>query len=1583
MSKKKWKKTLNSVLSATLATSLLVPAFPLTAKAATTATDLIISEYIEGSSFNKAIELYNGTGKEIDLSTYTLEMHSNGATTATNKVNLTGTLESNDTYVIYHKDAAPEIKKQGDLENSTVVNFNGDDPVVLRKDGAVVDSIGQANGSKNNFGADVTLVRKSSVISGDTNIEDAFVATEWNSSTKDDVSNLGSHEMDGSTPPEPTEPVDVTSATITGTAKVGEKLTAAANEGATNVKYQWQVADAADGTYTDIEGATKATLPLTAAQERKFIQVVISGDNSSTATSKATEQVAAADPVQVMSIADARTKAQGQEVVVKGVVTAKLKNTIHMQDETGAIAVRPTSLNVELGDEVTLKGTLKEYNSLLQMEPATIETKGDNVGVPEPLEITASEVKEENESKLAKIKNVTITADLGSGNYSGTVDGETVTIRDENGNLGLAANTKYDSITGIVSQFKDTYQIIPRSQQDIVADSSVVQPVFANPGSGTFVGGTTVNLSTNTPNADILYTVDGTDPIEKGVKYEAPIEITADTTLKAVVKAADGKYSEVKTFDYKVTDSLQIHDIQGASHQSSFDGQTVQNIEGIVTYSFVLGGSTYYHIQTPDEKVDNDPKTSEGMILYSGKNAWPIKVGDLVSVTGKVSEYAIDGFPDRQKTDMKTTQINVRNDQGGNVEVIQSGVDLPKPIVIDEKNLPNQHVDSDHLAEFNPNVDAIDFWESLEGMRIEVGNVKAVAPQEHGDLVTVLESKQTNSLHGGVLLEKDKQNADRIQFRLEPNSQARDFEVATGDKFKGPITGVVGYSFQNYKIYVSLDEMKAAHVKGEAKPEQTKIVKDDEKLTIASYNLENFSNNSKTTTDDKAQKLARAIANDMKSPDIVGVTEVQDNNGPDAGDSKADQSYQRLITEIKKAGGPEYKYVNIDPENDQDGGQPGANIRVGFLYNPERVSLTEGMPAGNATTAVDYKDGKLTHNPGRIDPTNSAFNSSRKPLAAQFDFQGESVIVIANHWNSKNGDTPLFGSQQPPVYGSEVQRKQIATVVSDFIKDVKTENPNANIVSLGDFNDFQFTEALKIHEGEHMTNMINKVEESDRYTYVYQGNSQVLDHILVSNNLVDQTEVDILHVNADFTDMAGRASDHDPLLVQVGLADDGEVAPITPEKVYNLKNFKTKKLTIQSPSVGIDLDESSVITEGIYLTSAYAELKGAGLKTTKVTIKPKNEGAIIDFKGAEVSEVIIDGTNVKEIRGAENIKNIKYENGATPDSIKFTDSKGEPIGSPSLPEENKAPVLKKDFENQTVKVGETISLPLSDYFSDPDNDPLTFTSTKGSIDPKTATLTLALEEGTHMVAVTATDGKASETARFGVTVKGEETPVDDYYKDAYGKTGSELKASLHEIIDDHTQLSYDQVWEALKETDEDPANPNNVILLYSGKSRPKSAAGGDVGDWNREHVWAKSHGDFGTSRGPGTDIHHLRPTDVTINSTRGSLDFDNGGSPVKNCDGCFKTANSWEPPDRVKGDVARMLFYMTVRYENGDRVDLELNEKLNNGKNPYHGKESVLLEWHEQDPVDNFEKNRNNVIQKWQGNRNPFIDHPEWAEMIW
>lgn len=283
------------------------------------------------------------------------------------------------------------------------------------------------------------------------------------------------------------------------------------------------------------------------------------------------------------------------------------------------------------------------------------------------------------------------------------------------------------------------------------------------------------------------------------------------------------------------------------------------------------------------------------------------------------------------------------------------------------------------------------------------------------------------------------------------------------------------------------------------------------------------------------------------------------------------------------------------------------------------------------------------------------------------------------------------------------------------------------------------------------------------------------------------------------------------------------------------------------------------------------------------------------------------------------------------------------------------------------------------------NKAVSWTSSNSTVASVANGIVTANAQGTAIITVTTIDG--GKTATCSVTVTSStSSPYDStYYAPAIGKSGTILKTTLNDIIDNHTQLSYDGVWDALRNTDEDPNNTNNVILLYTGRSQGKLTNGGLVNDWNREHVFAKSHGDFGTTAGAGTDLHHLRPTDVSVNSARGNLDFDMGGTFHSEATLCKYDSDSWEPRDSVKGDIARMLFYMAVRYEGEDgEVNLELNNLTSNTTAPYMGKLSTLLLWNAQDPVDNFEKRRNDIIyNNYQHNRNPFIDHPEWVNMIW
>lgn len=237
-----------------------------------------------------------------------------------------------------------------------------------------------------------------------------------------------------------------------------------------------------------------------------------------------------------------------------------------------------------------------------------------------------------------------------------------------------------------------------------------------------------------------------------------------------------------------------------------------------------------------------------------------------------------------------------------------------------------------------------------------------------------------------------------------------------------------------------------------------------------------------------------------------------------------------------------------------------------------------------------------------------------------------------------------------------------------------------------------------------------------------------------------------------------------------------------------------------------------------------------------------------------------------------------------------------------------------------------------------------------------------------------------------------------YYDSAVRLSGPALKNALYNIIKDHTSYPYTStstdVWDILKITDQDPDNPDNVIQIYTGWSVNAAQEYNNGNGWEREHVWAKVHGGFETTRPAGTDVHHIRPINGSVNSSRSSRYFAHCTTPYLMggtvYTGCFTstTEHIWEPRDEDKGDVARMIFYMAARYngENGE-PDLEIVDTIpanNNEPSGVMAKLSYLLLWHAQDPVDNWERRRNDIIYNdYQHNRNPFIDHPEYVNMIW
>lgn len=223
-----------------------------------------------------------------------------------------------------------------------------------------------------------------------------------------------------------------------------------------------------------------------------------------------------------------------------------------------------------------------------------------------------------------------------------------------------------------------------------------------------------------------------------------------------------------------------------------------------------------------------------------------------------------------------------------------------------------------------------------------------------------------------------------------------------------------------------------------------------------------------------------------------------------------------------------------------------------------------------------------------------------------------------------------------------------------------------------------------------------------------------------------------------------------------------------------------------------------------------------------------------------------------------------------------------------------------------------------------------------------------------------------------------------YYNGTEGLAGDDLKTALNDVIDDHVQFSYFAAKTIFKQSDADPDTPGNVILVYTGRSEPNNNYG-TGGDYiNREHVWAKSHGNFVDEPPMFNDVHNLKPADGSVNISRSNKDFDNGGVQHSEATGCYFTDSTWEARDEVKGDIARIIFYMDTRYEgNNGEKNLTVVDYVNTYPLPEHGRLSTLLEWNEMDPPDEFERNRNNVIFSWQKNRNPFIDNPEYANLIW
>lgn len=532
--------------------------------------------------------------------------------------------------------------------------------------------------------------------------------------------------------------------------------------------------------------------------------------------------------------------------------------------------------------------------------------------------------------------------------------------------------------------------------------------------------------------------------------------------------------------------ALSIMDIQGEGHQSQFVGQTVETT-GIVTQLTSLG----YYLQ--DAHGDGNAATSDGIFVFTGGTP-SVAVGDALEVRGTVAEFSAD-----PGVGLTTTEID-----DSTATVVSHGNALPDAVVIGADGVlpPSEVIDDDGLTSYDPAHDGIDFYESLEGMRVTIENPLVIqSTNSFGETYVVAsdgEGATGVAARGGLTLSAGDANPERIQIDSTSSSPT---SFTEGDHIAS-VTGVVGYSFDEYEV-VTPDDPAVRQASTLAR-ETTALADDADHLSIATYNVENLD-----FSDNKYDVLANDIVFNLHAPDIVSLQEIQDDNGTGTGVLSADQNLGSLVAAMNALDPTaHYVFADIDPTSENStGGEPNGNIRNAFVYDANRVSLVDG--------SLELIQG-------------DEYNNSRNPLVGTFEFNGHDVTVINVHSYSRGGSDPDFGANQPPVQSGDDRRTAMADGVRDYVNEHLADNPDLQYAVMGDFNGFYYEQALVDLTGNGvLTNLNSLLPPEERYSYQFDANLQQFDNILVTGGLLGGAQYDSVHINAEFAASA-RPTDHDP-----------------------------------------------------------------------------------------------------------------------------------------------------------------------------------------------------------------------------------------------------------------------------------------------------------------------------------------------------------------------------------------------------------------------------------------------------------------------
>ncbi|KAK8094250.1 DNase I-like protein [Apiospora hydei] len=590
--------------------------------------------------------------------------------------------------------------------------------------------------------------------------------------------------------------------------------------------------------------------------------------------------------------------------------------------------------------------------------------------------------------------------------------------------------------------------------------------------------------------------------------------------------------------------ALTIGEINGDRFLSSYNGQDVSNVTGIVTAKGPDG------LWVQSVRKGDDRRVSDAIYIFGSalaKNA-SISTGDVIVLSGTVSEYR------SSKDYLYMTEITspmvaaiLEHDKEVTPKVI--GKDTYSPPTTQYTSLDEGDVfavpnNKSLVSVVNPVLEpeeyGLDFWESLSGQLVTVKSPRAIGrPNNYGDTWVVGDwATSGENGRGGLTVTPTDSNPEGIIIGSPLDGSKNPTDTKLGDTLED-ITGVVYQAFGFYRI-LPLIKITVLSSQEPVMPPATSLTSDGvcSGLTIGSYNIENF------WPGDTAhvQAVAQHIVEYLKTPDLMFLQEVQDDNGAtNDGTVSSDLTLSTLAAAIETAsGGVGYNFTYVAPVNNKDGGAPSGNIRTAYLFRRDVLALRDPNPADSTTANEVLPGGALKYNPGLIDPTDAAFTNSRKPLAAAWHtLDGNNTFYTVNvHWGSKGGSSSIHGDARPPVNGGVEDRIAQAEVTADFIAAILAEDPEAHIISSGDFNEYPFVKPITDFESRsHMQDLdvVAGIDVLERYSYLYDMNTQELDHMFVSPTLAETDPLfEHIHVNTwvAYDDMV---SDHDPSVAKMNL----------------------------------------------------------------------------------------------------------------------------------------------------------------------------------------------------------------------------------------------------------------------------------------------------------------------------------------------------------------------------------------------------------------------------------------------------------------